>query len=165
MLSVRQACPNDTDIIMTIFARAKKFMAEEGNPNQWGGAYPERHRIEEDIEAGVCHVVTDEAGKIVGTFCLIIGPDPTYNHIIGQWPDSSPYGTIHRIASAGTHKGVADCALEYCLSKINTIRIDTHADNRPMLNWITRSGFSHCGTIFTHDGSPRLAFHLSKHQI
>lgn len=160
MLTVRQSTSRDIDRIMEIYARAKRFMADNGNPRQWSGPYPQRERVEADVAAGISHVLVDEAGGIAGTFCFIIGPDPTYSVIEGEWPDDEPYGTIHRIASAGTARGVADAALSYCQSKISTIRIDTHEDNTPMRGWILRSGFRYCGIIYTDNGSPRLAYQL-----
>ena len=40
--------------------------------------------------------------------------------------------------------------------------IDTHRDNAPMLGWIRSRGFSYCGIIHCHNGSPRLAFQIQK---
>ena len=44
---------------------------------------------------------------------------------------------------------------------IGHLRIDTHADNEPMLNAVKRYGFKHCGVIYVADGSPREAFQYS----
>ena len=40
--------------------------------------------------------------------------------------------------------------------------MDTHADNAPMRHLLEKSGFSHRGTIYVEDGTPRLAFDLLK---
>ncbi len=72
-----------------------------------------------------------------------------------------PYETIHRIASAPGAKGLADIALDFCKTKGVNIRIDTHADNVPMLGWIAKHGFKYCGIIRVKDGSPRKAFQLT----
>lgn len=162
MLTVRLSQISDIEVIMDIYDHAKNFMAVSGNRGQWVNGYPQRKLIESDIENGYSHVVTGSGGRIVGVFSFIIGSDPTYAEIEGAWLDDSAYGTIHRIASAGVEKGVADCCLAYCLSKIGNIRIDTHSDNVPMRRWIAKSSFHFCGIIHTHDGSPRLAFQLRK---
>lgn len=162
MLKVRPSHPSDIDRLMAVYARAKSFMASVGNPGQWVNGYPQRELVEADIEQGYSYVVEDEDGRIAGTFCLIVGPDPTYGEIDGAWLDDAPYGTIHRIASSGLYKGVADCCLDFCLSVIGNIRIDTHAANEPMRRWIAKSSFTPCGIIRTHDGTPRLAYQLRK---
>ena len=162
MLSVRPSRISDIEDIMAVYGHAKNFMAECGNAGQWINGYPRRSLIESDIENGYSHVVMTEDGRLAGVFCLIIGQDPTYSVIDGAWLDDSAYGTIHRIASSGIEKGVADCCLAFCLSKIGNIRIDTHTDNVPMRRWILKSSFVFCGIIHTHDGSPRLAFQFKK---
>ena len=43
---------------------------------------------------------------------------------------------------------MADIILEYCESKIDNIRMDTHMDNKPMQNFMLKHGFKHVGTIY-----------------
>ncbi|MFR4020990.1 MAG: N-acetyltransferase, partial [Clostridia bacterium] len=103
--------------------------------------------------------VCEENGKIVGTFTLIFGEDPTYQIIEkGAWHSQQPYGAIHRVASDGTAKGVAGACFDFCKEKADYLRIDTHADNRPMQAAVLRYGFRQCGIIYTRDGSPRIAY-------
>ena len=100
----------------------------------------------------------DDTG-IYAVFAFIIGDDPTYAHIDGSWRDTTtPYGTIHRIGSDGTHRGVLHECVDWCAERIPHLRIDTHADNQVMQRCILREGFSHCGVIHVADGSPREAF-------
>lgn len=143
-----------------VYAAARRFMARQGNPTQWAGGYPARTLLEEDIRLGRIYVAVTSEGHIAGTFAFMLGDDPTYAVIDGAWPDNLPYGTIHRIASDGTVRGIADAALAFCRGLCRRIRIDTHADNTPMLRWIISRGFCHCGRIRVADGTPREAFAL-----
>ena len=96
---------------------------------------------------------------IVGTFCLVEGDDPTYAVIEdGRWLDDDAYATIHRLASNGVCRGVARAAVEWSVRRCPNLRIDTHADNAPMLAFLRKAGFVRCGTIYCRDGTPRIAF-------
>ena len=66
------------------------------------------------------------------------------------------------MASDGHTHGIARATFDYCAAQTDYLRIDTHADNRPMLRAITRYGFRPCGIIYVRDGSPRLAFDLER---
>ncbi|MGM9738622.1 MAG: GNAT family N-acetyltransferase [Candidatus Cryptobacteroides sp.] len=158
-LHIEQASAGDIDRIMDIFSIAKRFMHSTGNPGQWNGTYPEKELMLNEIRDRHCYVVKDGTGRIIGTFCLILGDDPTYSVIEdGSWLNDEPYGTIHRIASDGTVRGVGHACFEYCSGIIGNLRADTHSDNSPMLALLEKEGFSRCGTIHLKDGSPRIAF-------
>lgn len=159
-MTVRPAAPTDLDALMAIYADARKRMRAAGNATQWTDGYPSADVISADISAGNSYTVIS-ANRIIGAFSFIIGDDPTYAAIDGEWPDNRPYGTIHRIASAPGEKGIADAVLGFCRLRGQAIRIDTHADNAPMLGWIRSRGFDYCGIIRVADGTPRLAFQLS----
>lgn len=161
-LMVRKATEADMDDMLDMFATAKKFMVDHGNRSQWQGEYPSRHLLLNDIAQGQSFMVVDRRGQKMGTFYFHLGEDPTYNIIDGNWPDNEPYGTIHRIASAGRVRGVADAALEHCLNMTPNVRVDTHADNKIMRHWAESRGFKYCGIITIADGSPRMAFHKKK---
>lgn len=159
-INVRPTDAEDLDRVKEIYAFARERMAANGNPNQWVNGYPAVADIMGDISNGVSYVVVID-GMIAGVFTYIIGNDPTYVVIEGEWLNDRPYGTIHRIAAAPGFKGIADVCLDFCKSKGIDIRIDTHADNAPMLGWITSRGFSYCGIIYCHNGTPRKAFQLA----
>lgn len=141
-------------------------MRSQGNLTQWPETYPSKEILERDISAHRSYVIESD-GEIVGTFVMAIGSEPTYEVIEeGAWIDDSPYATIHRIASNGKVSGIADAALDFIKKYIVTlglctVRIDTHADNRKMRDWINRSGFKYCGVIHLKDGAPRIAFQLN----
>ena len=91
---------------------------------------------------------------------FILGPDPTYAKIEdGQWlNDEVPYGTIHRLASAGDRRGVASEVIAWCLEHCESLRADTHADNKIMQHLLEKNGFARCGIIHVEDGTPRVAY-------
>ena len=99
-------------------------------------------------------------GQIEAVFAFILGTDPTYAVIEdGQWLDDTlPYGTVHRLASAGKHKGVASAVLDWSMEHCQSLRADTHADNKIMQHLLEKNGFTRCGIIHVADGSPRFAY-------
>ena len=157
MLEIRKTQIEDLERIGEIFSLARKYMAENGNPTQWGDDRPSLDLVRDDIAKGNSYVVFDD-GKIVGTFAYIPGIEETYLEIAGAWIDDAPYGTIHRIASDGSGRGVFDAALSFAQSQGRDVRIDTHKDNATMLHLIRRNGFTECGIIVVDDGTPRIAF-------
>ena len=79
-VTVRPAQQGDLDAIMAIYASARKYMAANGNPTQWGDTYPPDQLIHDDILTGRCHVVC-EGDTITGVFALCRGADPCYARI------------------------------------------------------------------------------------
>lgn len=155
---IRKTDPNDLDSIMEIYASAQRFMVRSGNPNQWKAGHPSRAMIKEDIELGR-HYVCEIDGRIECVFMYYYGIDPTYLVIEdGNWPNDKPYGTMHRIASAGNIKRIADFCLNWCFEQCRNLRADTHEDNKVMQNVLTRNGFVRCGIIHIEDGSSRIAY-------
>lgn len=156
---VRKAQREDLPRIEEIYAYARKFMAENGNPNQWGTTTPQTSQLEDDIEKGYLFVMIHE-NQIHGVFYFYIGPDPTYGVIEdGQWRSDTPYGTIHRIAGDGSG-GVLATAVRFGKERINHIRIDTHHDNKIMQRAVIKYGFQRSGIIYLENGSPRIAYDL-----
>lgn len=154
---IRNAKWEDLPEIEEIYAHARRFMAENGNPNQWKDRHPPRVRLEQDILEGTLYVITEEE-KIHGVFFFSVGEDPTYGVIYdGAWHCGSPYGTIHRIAGDGSG-GILAVAVEFAWKKIQHLRIDTHEDNKIMQRAVQKQGFRRCGVILTDDGSPRIAY-------
>lgn len=144
--------------MMEIFAIARRFMAETGNPNQWAANYPSVEQLTEDISGGDSFVCIEE-GRMVATFVLRGGDDPTYDIIYGgAWKNNNPYATIHRIASNGEVKGIFRMAMDFALQRYSTIRIDTHRDNKVMQHAILKAGFQYCGIIHCWSGDERLAY-------
>ena len=94
-MKIRKSVMQDLGRIMEIYASARAFMAEHGNPNQWGATnWPPEALIRQDIADGDSYVCINDAGKILGTFFYTYGPDiePTYREITdGAWLDTGPY--------------------------------------------------------------------------
>lgn len=157
-MTIRKAVKNDLPYIFEIYARARKFMAENDNPNQWGDIKPGKELVESDIENGISYVC-EKDGEILGVFAFIYGEDPTYKIIYdGEWLNDKPYAVIHRIASSGKVKGTGEFCLKWALSQYPNIRIDTHRDNTVMRHLMDKLGFAYCGIIHLEDGDERLAF-------
>lgn len=154
---IRSAHTQDLRRIMDIYDTARSFMRSSGNLAQWVNGYPQRELIEEDIACGN-HYVCVEGERIVAGFTLIHGEDPTYQTIEGQWLDSQPYATLHRIGSDGSCHGILHHVLLWASTQCPNLRTDTHADNTPMLHLLKKEGFTFCGIIHVADGSPRHAF-------
>lgn len=156
---IRTARPEDLKRIEEIYAYARRFMAQTGNPNQWGNHNPPTEQLVEDIRERNLFVVEDSGG-IHGVFYFWIGEDPTYQIISGgSWLSDQTYGTIHRIAGDGTG-GIFAAALAFCRGQISHLRIDTHHDNLVMQHVVEKHGFQRRGIIYISDGSPRIAYEM-----
>ena len=94
---IRLAVPEDFTSLMSIYAYARSFMQETGNPNQWGNHFPPEELIHNRIRDKQLFVL-EENGTLHGAFAFIIGEDPTYLQIDdGSWLSDAPYGTITRL--------------------------------------------------------------------
>lgn len=167
---LRKTTMSDLPAVMNIYAQARTFMGENGNPEQWGIVHPPQTTIEEDIRLGKSYVCTLKNGghnenhgeKILATFFFSTDPDPTYTKIDGTWINATaPYGVVHRIARAtndSDSKGTGEFCLNWCFEQIPNIRIDTHVDNAPMLKLMEKLNFVRCGIIWLENGNERIAF-------
>lgn len=153
---------DDLSEIMPIYSSAREFMRNTGNIGQWVNGYPKEQFIIEEIKAGHCFVCENQVGEITGTFCFIVGEDPTYLKIYnGEWLNDEQYGTVHRIASSGKDSGVAKACFEWCFNQCSNIRVDTHRNNFIMQQVFENLKFHYCGIIYLSDGSERLAYQKS----
>ena len=143
--------------IMGIYAQARYFMSQTGNPDQWGTAYPTEEMIRQDIEKGKCYVML-ENGDIRAVFYFAVEEDPTYGYIDGAWMNDRPYGVIHRIAVGQSGKGAAAECFQFAYARCGNLRIDTHEKNIPMQRCLVKNGFRRCGIIYLEDGDPRIAY-------
>lgn len=156
---IRKTKEEDIEKVLAIYAHARRFMIETGNPNQWVNGYPSRVNLLQDMSEDNSYVCVDEEGEIVATFYYKEGIEPTYARIDdGAWLDDRPYGVVHRIASSGKHKGIAVYCLEWCFQQCGNIRVDTHRENRVMQSILTKLGYQKCGIIYLLSGAERIAF-------
>ena len=162
-MQIRKSTEQDLGRMLEIYAVARRFMAEHGNPNQWGPrGWPPEALLRRDIESGRSYVCLNDAGRVVGTFFFDQGADiePTYRQIAdGAWLDDGPYGVVHRVAGDGSVRGIGAACIQWAFDQCGHIRIDTHGDNRVMQNLLNKLGFTRCGTIYVEqDDYPRFAY-------
>ncbi|MDO4378596.1 MAG: N-acetyltransferase [Erysipelotrichia bacterium] len=156
-MDIQKAQINEIEVILSIYAFARKFMAENGNPDQWKNTYPTTATLINDINNQNLYVIK-ENNEIHAVFAFIIGKDETYTYINGKWLSDDEYGTIHRVASDGQIHKVLDTIIDFCTQKISHLRIDTHHDNTIMQHLIEKNNFKKCGIIYLSDNSPRIAY-------
>lgn len=158
-VSIRRSTAADIDVLMGVYADARRYMRLTGNATQWTGGYPSRAIVERDVAAGNSYVGIGADGEVLMVFSFFVGREPNYDRIEdGSWPDDGAYGTIHRLASTGRMGGMLRRCVDFCFMLADNIRLDTHADNGPMLAAVGRLGFVRCGIIYVDDGTPRVAF-------
>lgn len=160
---IRPATHQDLACVAEIYDNARRFMRENGNPNQWGGKYPNEYDVEMGIENGTSYVLEDN-GEIVATFYFKThADDPTYRKIYaGEWKNQEPYAVIHRIAVKYYGRRLVDFCFNECFKIMPNIKIDTHKDNIPMQKCLERAGFEYCGIIYLESGDERIAFQKTK---
>lgn len=162
--TVRKAKPQDLNRIEEIYAFARKFMEETGNPNQWGKTNPPTTQLVQDIADGTLFVILS-GNTIHGVFFFWIGEDPTYARMDGgTWRSDTAYGTIHRIAGDGSG-GILKTAVSFGKRQIGHLRIDTHEDNHVMHSAVSKLGFQRRGVIYLADGAPRIAYDLLSDEV
>ena len=157
-MDIRLAKINELDSILKIYDEAIAFMRAHGNNKQWVNGYPSRELLTQDIKDKHLYVVTTEK-EIVAVFSYVIGIDSTYIEIDGKWLNDEEYGVVHRIASNGKEKGIANLVFDWALNKCPNLRIDTHEVNIPMRTLLIKEGFKECGIITIADGTLRIAYH------
>lgn len=161
-LDIRKSTFDDLDRMLEIYERARVFMAETGNPRQWGATnWPPINLLKEDIEVGRSFVCTSD-GKVEGTFVYMQGVDiePTYRKMAeGEWMDDSEYGVVHRLAGSGDVKGIGKRCMEWAFEQCGHVRVDTHYDNKVMQRMFEKLGYTKVGVIHVvEDNDPRYAY-------
>jgi RimJ/RimL family protein N-acetyltransferase len=156
-MTVRKAETGDLAAIMNIYAGARVYMRESGNPNQWKDKYPAQALVERDIQTGASSVC-EQNGEIIAVFNFSVAREPTYEKIDGGWLDNELCGVVHRIAKRGGAQGAGAFCLNWCFEQCGNIKIDTHRDNAPMRRLLDKLGFVYCGIIRLENGDERMAF-------
>ena len=157
-LEIKQAAQEQLGQMMELYAKARKFMADHGNPTQWPPSYPSEELILHDIQKGHMFVCMAEQ-RIVGVFYYCTEEEPDYREIRdGAWLNEEAYGVLHRITSDGTVRGTGSFCLQWAWNQCRNLKIDTHRDNIMMQNLLKKNGFQYCGIIHARDGGERLAY-------
>ncbi len=158
-MEIRHAELADLEAILDLYEEARRFMRENGNPDQWGNHHPPVSRVEQDIRERNSYVC-EEAGELLGVFFYAKEDEPDYGKIYeGSWLGNGPYGVMHRVACPGSRRGVATFCVNWCVEQSGgDLRIDTHRANIPMQRMLEKNGFSRCGIIYLQNGSERIAY-------
>ncbi len=159
-MRIEKARMEDVGVLIGIYEGARVYMASMGNSGQWVDGYPGGDVVRGDIDREELYVCRDVDEEIVAVFCFAVGEDPTYDVIYdGEWLAEGVYGVVHRIASSGKERRVADYCLEWCFDQVGNMRIDTHVDNMTMRRVLERCGYKRVGVIVCHNGTEREAYH------
>lgn len=155
---IRKATLSDMDRILEIYAAAREFMAENGNPEQWTNGYPQPELLAEDLKKEQLYVCETENG-LGAAFVFFVGDEPDYHEIReGAWLNDKPYGVLHRIAVAEYGKGLASICIQWCYDQCGNMRGDTHELNKSMQRLFEKNGYTKCGMITIADGTDRIAY-------
>lgn len=156
-MQLTKATLNDLDTIIDILKDGSNQLAESG-VDQWQGDYPSQDQIKYDIDHGFAYLAQSDDNETVGALAVVTPPDPSYDTMKGTWLNNSDaYIVIHRVAVHSNHAGngyatqLFEAVINHVVSdhpEIKSIRIDTHADNKPMQHLIAKMGFAKVGEIY-----------------
>ena len=166
MNGLRLAKIQDLPEIMDVVIDAQEFLKSQDS-GQWQDGTPSIATIAEDSTNGRFYV-WEEDEKIVGIIALL-DHDADYDNLVsGKWRFSGPYIVIHRFAVRSEYhspgiaikmlKAVEEIAKE---RNIETIRIDTHEKNTPMISLLLKNGFQECGKVLIEKTKSRITFDKS----
>ena len=160
-MNIRNATLSDLPEMMELYAAARRFMVDTGNPRQWAARnWPPEELIRRDIAQGKSYVCEGPEG-LLAVFFYDYGYriDPCYNQIEeGAWLNDEPYGVVHRIA-AKAGSGAGKICINWAYERCRHLRIDTHDDNKVMQRTLAKLGFEKRGIIYVaEDTDPRIAF-------
>lgn len=148
-----------------LYTQARAFLKAQGL-DQWQDGTPNAETARADILRGDCYVLK-EAGAVLGTACLMLGREPTYEKIFeGSWGEDPPrYAFLHRIAVAPEARGRGAARLFFeelermaRAEGLTVLRGDTHRGNCPMQRVMEKCGLAYRGVIYLEDGAERLAY-------
>ena len=71
-MQIRKATMNDLPDILAIYAYAREYMKEHGNPDQWKDNYPPLELTTQDIRSGCLHVCIIRAAVCVDIVDLAV---------------------------------------------------------------------------------------------
>lgn len=173
-LRFRLAAPDDAEGIWAVLLDGKAVLGRMGI-DQWQGSYPSKSVVQADIAAQRSYVI-EEDGRILATAVVGFSGEPVYDHIDGSWLTSSTsesprYAVLHRVAALSSQagRGLGRMLLKSGAQTARergreSVRIETHPDNGPMLKLIERCGFTRCGIVridHAEGGNPnRVAFEM-----
>ena len=93
---IRPATAHDLDALDGIYAHARRFMAQTGNPTQWGPNEPSREELAASINAGTLFVGTNEDNARAQPLSLSPRRSPPTSTSIHTVPSLSASRTAQR---------------------------------------------------------------------
>lgn len=157
----------DLNSIMKIIGDAQLYLASL-DINQWQDGYPNENQIKQDIQNNDSYIIINDEDVAIGTTVFTFKEELTYRKIEGSWitNQNECYGVIHRLAVDNDYRkiGLAKFVFDTCEELVkthtyaNSLRIDTHKDNKGMQLLLNRRGYQYCGIITLESGDERLAF-------
>lgn len=158
-MKLRKTEVHEIDRVMEILLDGKAALATLGIDQWQGEGYPARDIVEEDVREGVSYVIEEDSGHLAATCMLSFSGEEDYDEIEGEWLTEGDsfnpaYAVVHRVAVAADSVGKG--AARLMLGNAQTIaheggaqslRVDTHPGNVPMLSLLRSSGFTECGII------------------
>lgn len=170
LIYTRYATKNDLSRIMTIINEAKNFLKQSGS-SQWQGTYPDETTILTDIKNKDAFVLIVD-NQVAGYGASIIGIEPTYQKINGEWKNTKDnYATFHRLAISSKYRGMhlanfmfSDLISLMASQGIRNFRIDTSRKNKIMQHLALKHNFIERGIIMVDEDPEdpsRLAYELN----
>ena len=149
----RRAEEADIGALLEILEQAKEYLRSSG-VDQWQEGYPNREAIMADIAAGRGWAFEHE-GEIAGYECVSMEPEPCYLEIEGRWlTEGENYAVIHRAMAAGKFRHTSLSREMFSLAEDlaagmgkQSVRVDTHRDNRAMNRLCGKLGYKFCGVV------------------
>lgn len=148
----RRSKMEDIERLLVLREEAAEYLRGQG-VDQWQQSYPNREIFESDIPSERGWVFTHD-DEVIGYAAITFEDDEAYKNIDGKWLTDGRYAAIHRCFSAAKYRGtgiskeIFSLGEELALGKgLTAIRIDTHADNKPMQHLVRKNGYSYCGVI------------------
>ena len=158
----RKPTLDEVDNVVEIINCAIKRLGNAGI-SQWQNGYPNKEVVLQDIENGVGRVLCKEE-KILAYGALVYTGEKAYNDLEGGgWIlQTQNYATIHRACvnnscvGEGYGKLFMIFAENEAKQKADSIRIDTHPDNKIMQGLVASLHYKYCGKVMYE--SVRLAY-------
>ena len=164
---MRKAFIKDFDNIIRMIEEARIDLRENG-VDQWQGLEPSEQKIEKEISTNLA-MVYEKDNEIVAYAYLSEEFEKAYGEISEKFKGKN-YFTIHSFCVSGANKkiGVGTSFLGELIEFAekmdkDSLRIDTHEDNKKMRGLIDKFDFDFRGEIFIDEEGvkkPRLAYEL-----
>lgn len=166
-VSLPQANADNLQLYLDILRQGRDHQRRLGFV-QWSDTFPDPQVIARDIERGVAREVR-WGGEVAGYLVLDFAGEQAYENLQGKWllpePFSAhPYATMHRVALASAYRGqglasrvFAELERQALQGGAQSLRGDTHRDNKGMQYLFDKHGYTHCGTV-TYPFGQRLAY-------